>query len=432
LKRNLSALLLLLWAPSRAIALPSAPPPDPSTLLQEAEESSPLLRAAQARLEAARHTPSQAEAPPDPEVSLSYTNDGLSQFTLGESEFSALSLSWTQEVRRSAKRKQAGELAQRSADVAEKDVERVRREVRSEVKQAYAELFRLDRTSAILQEIGPLLESLVENSRRRYEVGEGVQESVLKAQTETLLLEAEASRVEQDRRIAEARLNAAVGREASIPIGPATIPLSPRQPLAIDTLEEASVSQSAEIGTLEAEVFRRTAGAELARQEEKPDFTWSASYQYRGGLDPMVVGLFGVRLPLHKDRKQAEAIAQAESDLQAARQELAALQVSTRSRVRELCARGERSQRLLTLYRTGILPQAETTLESARSSYAVGRLGFLDLLSDVKSLLQARLDEVSLEADQAQALAAMEPLVGRELLKPSTDDSAGGGDASLR
>ena len=412
---------------------PALPDANPAELLREAAAGNPAILAAQARLAAARHAPSQAEAPPDPEVSVAYTNDGLSSFTLGESEFAVLSLNWTQEIRGSNKRKQAGAVAYRSAQAAEKEVERVRLEVLSRVKSVYADLLRLDRTASLLEEIRGVLETLEETARRRYEVGEGIQESVLKAQTEILILEAESIRVAQDRQEAEARLNAAVGRSGGTPVGPAVIDLTGGLPGDLASLALAAVEGSPEIGVVQAEVQRFEASAELARLEQKPDYLWSASYQYRGDLDPMVMGMFGVRLPLHKERKQAQAVAQAESELAAARQELANLQITTQSTVRELASRAQRSARLLDLYRQGIVPQAETTLESARASYSVGRVGFLDLLNDLKALLEDRREEVWLEAERVQALAALEPLVGRELLSaPESGDSSGGGHASLQ
>ena len=426
-------LVLLLWTHT-GLAMESAPLPeaDPGALLREAEENSPAIGAARARLDAARHAPSQAEAPPDPEVSVAYTNDGLSRFTLGESEFSILALSWTQEIRAFGKRKQAGKLSGSLSETAEKDVERVRLQVLSQVKIAYADLIRLDRTADILHETRGVLESFEQTARSRYEVGQGIQESVLKAQTEIVKLEAEAARVEQERQEVVARLNAAVGRAADTPVGPATTPLRGGLPEDTVSLMDAAVTGSPQIGALEALVRGTEASVDLARLDLKPDFIWSASYQYRGDLDPMVMGMFGVRLPLYKDRKQAQAVAQAESELAATRKELVDLQIRTRSAVRELVARAQRAERLLLLYDKGILPQAGTTLESARASYTVGRIGFLDLLSDLKVLLDARRDRVSLEADRTQALAALEPLLGRELLEaPGEGGAVGGSHASL-
>jgi outer membrane protein TolC len=78
--------VLLALLPGLIAAAEAPGPADLVDLLREAETRNPDVQAAAARLEAARRVPSQVQAPPDPEVSVSYLNDGVSRFTLGESE----------------------------------------------------------------------------------------------------------------------------------------------------------------------------------------------------------------------------------------------------------------------------------------------------------------------------------------------------------
>ncbi|HEU5181123.1 MAG TPA: TolC family protein [Candidatus Polarisedimenticolia bacterium] len=410
---------------------PPVPAADPAALLNEAEEKSPVLRAARARLEGSRHVASEVSAPPDPEVSLAYTNDGLSQFTLGDSEFAVLALNWTQEIRPFGKRQAAGEVAASASETGERQLDRLRYQVLSSVKIAYADLFRIDRTARILEEIRATLGSLEETARRRYDVGQGTQESVLKAQTEILLLEAESTRLAQERKQAESRLNAAVGRPAATKVGPAEVLLTGGLPVDTPLLERVDGSESPEIAVLEADVRRTQAEAKLARLEKKPDMFWSASYQYRGDLDPMVMGMFGVRLPLYADRKQAQAVARAESEVVAAGEELANRRILAESELRERVARTERADRLIGLYDQSILPQAANTLESAQVSYSVGKIGLLDILGDLKMLLEARKDRVALDVERMQALAELEPLVGLELLNAEGEAAPGGNHAQV-
>lgn len=410
-------------------------PADLGDLLRLAEAQSPAIRAAGARLEAARSRPSQAGAPPDPEVSLSYLNDGVSRFTYGESEFSALSLTWTQEIPFPGKLRRSGDVAAFVVEGAEKDRELVRFRVRAVVTGAYADLHRLDRTLSILTESHETLVSLEQSARRRYEVGEGIQESVLKAQTGILRLEAEMARVSEERRAAESRLNAAIGRAASTPIGPAEA--MPEAGLVgdDDALQEEAVAASPEIGALAAAVRGGEAGVIVARLDLKPDFVWSASYQNRDGLDPMVMGSFGLRLPLHRARKQAQALKEKESELVAAQQDLADLEARTRGAVREIVLRIRRAERLVELFGQGIVPQAASTLESGQASYRSGRIGFLDILNDLTALLEARIDLVAQESERLQALAALEPLLARELIRTSagkTPAAPGGEHATGR
>jgi outer membrane protein TolC len=389
---------------------------DLGAILREAEANNPAIRAAAARLSAAQRVPSQASAPPDPEVSIAYLNDGTSQFTLGKTEFSALSLTWTQEVPYPGKLGRMGEVAARESDRVGRDLERVRLEVTAAVKAAYADLYRLDQTALTLRETKSVLESLAEAARRRYEVGEGIQESVLKAQTEILRLEAELARVAQDRRTAEVWLNATVGRSTDTPIGPATSIPEAAVPVDMEGLADRAVASSPAVAALQAAVLREEAGVHVARLNLKPDFLWSASYQNRDGLDPMVAGMFGVRLPIFRERKQSQALLQRESELLAARQDLTELQLQTMASVRDLTSRFQRADRLRTLFDQGVIPQARAALESAQTAYGVGRLGFLDILNDLTTLLNARIDLVTQEADRLQALAALEPLLVQELI----------------
>jgi outer membrane protein TolC len=421
-------LLALLPVLARAAESPGPPPPvDLGELLREAESRSPDLLAASARLEAARRVPSQVQAAPDPEVSVSYLNDGISRFTLGESEFSYLAVTWTQEIPSRGKLAGSGEVAGFASERAARDLERSRLEVGASVKTAYADLYRLDRAGAVLQESRAVLETLVQAARRRYETGEGIQESVLKAQTEILRLDAETTRVAQDRRAAQIRLNAAVGRLDDVPLGPANLLPEVVVPPDPEPLADAALAGSPEIGGLEAEVRGEEASVRVARLNLRPDFIWSASYQNRDGLDPMVMGTIGVRLPIHRQRKQVQALSQKEADLLVARHALESGRVRTRASVRDLVSRARRSDRLAALLSQGVIPQARITVESAQASYAVGRIPFLDVLNDLTTLLGARIDLATQEAERFQAVAALEPLLAQELIHVPVGDSDEGG-----
>jgi isoleucyl-tRNA synthetase len=72
-------------------------------------------------------------------ASVSYTNESLDQFTLGDSEDSFLTLTWEQELPYPGKRGLAGDAARRDSEAAAHEVDQRELEVLSEVKQAYAD-----------------------------------------------------------------------------------------------------------------------------------------------------------------------------------------------------------------------------------------------------------------------------------------------------
>ena len=409
-----------------------AAPADLARLIEEALAGHPGLKAASARIVASQGLAAQAEAPPDPEISVAYLNDGVSSFTLGESEFTTLAFTWTQEVPYPGKRRGAGEVARQGIAMASLEQNRARLEIASNVKIAYADLYLLDRSGAILEETRAILDSLAQTAMRRYEVGEGIQETVLKAQTGLLRVDAQILRLRQDRRAAEARLNAAVGRAVETSVGSATTLPEGGLPPDPEALADTAVASSPGIAVLDAAVRRQEAEARLSRVDLKPDFLWSASYQNRGGLDPMVGAMFGVRLPVHKEQKQSQALHQAEAELEVARRQLDDRRLTTRAAVIELVARAERSEQLATLYDQGLIPQARAALESALASYAVGRIAFLDVLNDLTVLLESRIELATQQSDRMRSVAGLEPLVGLDLIPASPTVPTGGSDAFPR
>jgi len=398
-------------------------PLDLAALLVEAAESNPAILALQARRRAAEHVPSQMRALPDPTVSVAYTNETFTDLTLGSTPDSSLVFAWTQEVPYPGKRRLSEDVGRAGIDVVARALDATRLRVAAEVKTTYARLFRLDRTASILGENRELLRSYLGAARARYETGEGILENVLKAQTELTKIEADLAAVAQERRSAGVALNAALGREADTPLGSASV-----LPVATlpdrDSMERAALELSPDLLGLQAAARSEEARLDLARRELKPDFMWGTSYMNRGGLDPMVTGMFGVRLPLYRKKKQAEAVVQTEHELEAARWDVDWRRVQVLSEVRDLHARAERAETLQRFYLEGVLPQARGALDSAAASYAVGQAEFITLLDDFLTVLSYEVEYEVQREEALQALAALEPLTGAVLVQPGAAEQA--------
>src|SRR6266511_2020583 len=84
-------------------------------------------------------------------------------------------------------------------------------------------------------------------------------------------------------------------------------------------------------------------------------------------------------LPVQRARRQA-AVAESGSEIRMATEELNSLKNSINSVISDLLAQLERRKKLAELYKTGILPQAGQSLESATIGYRVNKVDFLTLL----------------------------------------------------
>lgn len=354
---------------------------------------------------------------PDPTLTASYTNEGLSHLTYGESPDANLTVTFTQELPYPGKRRLAGDVARAQVGLEEARIESLRFRVAAEVKTLYAELRRIDRSDTILEEARELVESILAAARARYETGEGILENLLRAQVERTRIDAERSLLAQDRRSAEVALVAVLGRSSDTPLGRA-VDAPTSAPVDLRELEEAAVEQAPELLELRAASRREEARLELSRREMKPDLMWGASYASRGSLDPMVMGMFGVRLPLWRDRKQAKAVAQTERELDAARRDTSAGEARVRGTVRDLAARAARAEALLQLYREGILPQSRGALDAAAAAYGAGRAEFVTLVEDFLAVLRYEIEAEAQDADRIRSLVALETLTGRTLVLP--------------
>jgi cobalt-zinc-cadmium efflux system outer membrane protein len=409
-------LALALGIPSYPAA-DDAPPTDLATLLEQAETYNPEILASQSRVGAMTHLPSQVEALPDPLVSVSYTNESLNSITLGTDPMSNLTFSWLQDLPYPGKRRLAGELARSEVDVAARTVEVIKLQVRSEVKDAYAELYRIDRTTAILHESRKLLESLRDAVRARQESGEGILENTLKAETELTQIDVELAGLAQERRSTEAALGALIGASKIARLGPALAAPECRIPDA-DQAEAAAAERSPQLAVLRAAEKRDENRVNLAKRNLKPDFMWGAGYSYRGSLDPMVRGVFGIRLPLYRNRKQQEAVTQSEFDLQAAGKDLESRNTTLLAEVRELLSHADRATEQMRLIGEGTVPLARSTFDSAAAAYSAGRAEFVTLIEDFRSMLSYEKDFEVKHAEKIKALAALEALTGGEYVVP--------------
>lgn len=398
------------------------PPLDLAVLLERAERSNPEILAARARLQASEHVPSQMEAFPDPEATVAYTNESLTAFTLGDAPGSELTFGWAQEVPYPGKRGLAADVARGDIEVLASTLDAARWRVRAGVKAAYADLLRVARTASILEESRNLLLAFQDTARARYESGEGILENILRAQTEVAKLDADLAMLVQERRSLEAALLALVGEAADAPLGPAVAVPRTESPGGAE-VETVALDRSPAIRALRAAALREQKRVDLARRNLKPDFVWSAAYTNRADLDPMVMGMFGLRLPIYRNKKQAEAVAQARLDLEASQREVEAGELAVLSEIRDLLAQAGRADVLLRLYGESILPQARSALDAAAGSYGAGRAEFITLIDDFLTVLTYDVNVETQRADKLKALAAAERLVGTDLVLPGTEEA---------
>jgi outer membrane protein TolC len=151
---------------------------------------------------------------------------------------------------------------------------------------------------------------------------------------------------------------------------------------------------------------------DLARQQYLPDFAVNVGYQNRGRLEGMWQVMVGATIPLYFRTKQDYGVREAVSGLSEAEHGLQAVRQTLFFEIQDLFLMAQTSGKLLELIGAGTLPQARLTLESALASYAVGRVDFLTLLTNLMNVLTQELQYAQELTNFEKALANLERVVG--------------------
>ncbi len=412
--------LSFLFFVNSASASETRPLEDLATMVATALSNNPELKASNARWEMFRSRIDQARALEDPMLMLKLQNWMVDEpFNSRVDPMTQRVIGISQQLPFWGKRDLRGEIASREAEsykwgVAERKLELVRM-----VKETWYRIYYVDRSLEIVDKNIKILDDFITLAETKYSVGQGVQQDVYKAQVERSRMLDMRITLEQQRKTLQANLNALLYRPADTPVaGIPDIEISPVS-LSGKELKERASDNRPLIKGLEALIGKGDAGLKLARKENYPDFNLSFEYMQRDpigeeqGNDMYSAGIT-FNLPVQRARRRA-MVAEAESEKTMAAEELKALRNTIDSGVEDLLAQLDRRKKLVELYKTGIIPQAAQSLESAVIGYRVGKVDFLTLLDNRVTLFNYEREYQDSLAEYQMNRAQLEALVGGEL-----------------
>lgn len=390
------------------------------SLLQAAERANPSLRAARLRAEARGFEQRQASALPDPTVqgtghvypTVTARGPQRSQWQVRQS----IPFPGTRRLR--------GDVAALGARVAEADARAVAQELALRIEAAYYDLYRVQKHEDLIGAFEEELRQFESAASTRYEVGDGSQQAILKAQVERGRLEMRRENLRAERESALqslARLTGHTDLEAS------GRPVDVAAPSELhggdDTKNEAPAKDRPEADALRHRIERAETETTLARRAFWPDFTVGVQYTdvRRGELMPTMTGRdalnlsVGLTIPLWRGKQKAR-LEEAQVERRRAEARLDDFRLEVRSDVGDLRERLRRQQRQLTLLDERLLPQAETSVEATLSAYKAGRTDFLDLLDAERTLFQLQMDSADTHARALKTAAKLEWALGRTTL----------------
>ena len=360
-----------------------APPAAPSwrerlrEAITRALGENPELSGMEARIEAARHRTLQADALPDPDIEVGIRDIPVARPSLSRSDFTMEMVTARQMFPGLGKRATRKASVQAAADsaVASHAVHAVA--VAAEVADSFFMLAELDRRLEILEQSRERLKRASASATERYKVGKGAQADVLRANLETTALEDRLLGLKADRRATAARFNALQNLVADTPVPPVgPVDPAPSGRGIAEIVREAEESSPA-LAAARASVRRAEEELKLARFERRPDWMAMTYYGRREKFEDLAGASVSINLPFAHPRRLDERQAEREAELSSARADLESVRNQLRRDIEEAAAELERNVEQEKLYRTSILPQAETNFRAAQEAYAVGQIDFL-------------------------------------------------------
>ena len=368
-------------------------------LIREAVKNNPEIHISAARTQAAEHRIPQATSLADPMFMIGYENEGTSNpYTFnrdvnGMPADSRWMFSYSQQLPYPGKRALKGEMAARDAENLKILIDAARLNTIVRVKELYYDLSLAHTTIDLLRDKTALFSRAEDAALARYASGMAPQQEVLMAQTEKYMLLEREEMEKQKIKSLEAMLNAALGRDGSIPLGgrpeKAIAVLSPNS---LEELIKMSYDQNPLIKSRE----KMTAGAEakvrMAKKEYYPDFTLGGAYFGRGEQFPDMWNLTAtVNLPIYYKKKQEQGVLEAEASLLETKRDVEATKLMVASSLRDNHAMVKTAEKLMALYKDGLIPRAYQDFELALAGYTTGKVEAITVITRLKALIDYEL-----------------------------------------
>ena len=390
-----------------------------SQVIDEALKNNPEINAAKRKVEAARARASQATYLEDPELNLEAWGVPLNH-PLRYRSANPLIIGVRQKLPFFGKLGLKGEMADQEVRMIEEELRAKEQQIVAKVKAAYADYFMASKSIEIYDELLELVRHTGTTAENLYGVGKVPQQDVIKALLERTEMLNKLTWAEKDLVTSQAKLNTLLRRRPEDRLGaPGELDLKSVSTQFAE-LEKLAIQQRPELRALESSIRRSETAVKLAEKNRKyPDFMVGLQYWVAPDQSPrhMYAPMLTLTIPFSPwtKGKHDYEVEEAMAERQAASANLAAMKNMTLFEVRDMSARVQAAIKSVTIYRDGLLPQAEHSFQAAVAAYQTGGVNFMTLLDAQRTIRDVRMGYYKALVDYEQSHADLERAIGKEL-----------------
>jgi len=378
------------------------------------------LAAAQAHTYALKEVPVRAGALPDPVLRLNAMNLPVDTFALSQEPMTQVQVGIGQMLPFPGKLALKSDYADYTAQAAGAEHDEVRQEVVRDVTSTWWRLIYLDRALKIVGKYLDLLRQFVTIARSKYSVGRGLQQDVLLAEVELSKLYDTRLKLQGEWDDTSARLRRLMGAGSAFMVTlPGQVDAQLPDVLPVPQLVDQAKQSRPRLAVAGHRVSATRSRLALAKKEHLPDLMVSAAYGLRRGSNAngsdrpdFATVMLSLNLPIDRKDRQDRLVAQRRHELD--RQRYAEQAVTDRvfEQIDSAHARYGKARERVRLLESGIIPQAEQTVDSMRVGYQVNKVDFLNLIRAQITLFDYETRYWKLLAAAKSALAQLHAAVG--------------------
>jgi cobalt-zinc-cadmium efflux system outer membrane protein len=284
----------------------------------------------------------------------------------------------------------------------QRDVERVQRVV---LHGAYYDLLQAQEKLRITNETAALFQKSIDALTIRLKAGDVAAVDVSRMNVDALRARNDARGAQADVEKSQSALAYMIGADRDATRLRAADNWPALEKLDLQTAD-AIVEARPDVQAAQARVAAAGKSRDLARALRTRDITAGVQFERFPGNDPRNSAGLSVSVPLFTRYYYDGEIRRAESDFDAAQDNLQRIKALAAADIRkaasDVASSGERVQRL----REVLLAAAEKAAQGAEFAYSRGAIGVMDVLDARRQLTATRLESVAVQADYAKALAA--------------------------
>ncbi|MGC2062187.1 MAG: TolC family protein [Thermodesulfovibrionales bacterium] len=388
-------------------------------LLNEALKNNHEIIAAEARLAAAGYKIPQATSLPDPMFMFGYQNEGWKRYTYGEMQGAQWMFSASQMFPYPGKLPLKGQMASKESEGLEAAYQGLKRKTVERVKEIYFDLFLYYKNIDLIQDRKLLFSRIEDAALARYSSGMGLQQEVLMAQTEKYMLLEKEEMFRQKIQSSEAMLNLALGRDVTVVMGRPADQEGTDMHEPMEDLLNIHVNRAPFVQEKEKMVAAAALKIRMAEKEYYPDFTINAGYFKRAReFEDMWSLTTTINLPIFYRTKQRQAVLEAKALLAEAEHEVLAMRSMLSSTIRDNYSMMKSAERLMALYKDGLIPKTRQDFDAALAGYTSGKTEAITIISRLKALIDVESLYWGQFVEREKAIARLATVTGAKGMIP--------------